>query len=43
MTERINIFFPPSVFEQLREIAKKKGISISGLVRSIVIEYLKKA
>lgn len=39
-TERINVFFPAEVLSLLREEARKKGITVSGLVRMIVMEYL---
>lgn len=39
-SERTNVFFSPEVMEQLRAIAFKKGTSVSGLIRMIVLEYL---
>lgn len=39
-TERTNVFFSPEVMETLRELAKEKGTSVSGLIRMIVLEYL---
>lgn len=39
-TERTNVFFTPEVMERLREKAEKKGTSVSGLIRMIVLEYL---
>lgn len=39
-TERTNVFFSPEAMEQLRKTAEKKGTSISGLIRMIVLEYL---
>lgn len=41
-SERTNVFFSPEVMEQLRETAKSKGTSVSGLIRMIVLEYLAK-
>ena len=41
-SERTNVFFSPEVMEQLRETAKSKGTSVSGLIRMIVLEYLDK-
>ncbi len=39
-SERTNVFFSPDVMEELRKIAEKKGTSVSGLIRMIVLEYL---
>lgn len=39
-SERINVFFAPSVVEELRKEAQTKGMTISGLIRMIVLEYL---
>jgi len=39
-SERTNVFFSPEVMEQLRTLAAKKGTSVSGLIRMIVLEYL---
>lgn len=39
-SERINVFFSPSVVEQLRELAEQKGTTVSGMVRMIVLDYL---
>lgn len=39
-SERTNVFFSPEVMEILREMAEKKGTSVSGLIRMIVLEYL---
>ena len=41
-SERTNVFFSPEVMERLRILAAEKGTSISGLIRMIVLEYLKK-
>lgn len=41
-SERTNVFFSPEVMEELRDLAKKKGTSVSGLIRMIVLEYLAK-
>lgn len=41
-TEKITVFFSPEHLDTLREEAKKKGTSMSGLVRMVVIEYLDK-
>ena len=41
-SERTNVFFSPDVMETLRELAKEKGTSVSGLNRMIVLEYLAK-
>lgn len=39
-SERTNVFFSPDTMNKLREIAKEKGTSVSGLIRMIVLEYL---
>ena len=39
-TERTNVFFTPEVMEQLRRLAERKGTSVSGLIRMIVLDYL---
>ena len=41
-SERINVFFSPEVLERLKRIAERKGITVSGLVRMIVLEKLNK-
>lgn len=41
-SERTNVFFSPDAMETLRELAKEKGTSVSGLIRMIVLEYLAK-
>ena len=42
-SERTNDFFSPEVMEQLRALAEKKGTSVSGLIRMIVLEFLIKS
>lgn len=39
-SERTNVFFSPEVMKELREMAEKKGTSVSGMIRMIVLEYL---
>lgn len=39
-SERISVFFSPDVVNELKEIAKRKGTTVSGLVRMIVHDYL---
>lgn len=41
-TERINVFFSQAVLSALKEAAEDRGMSVSGLVRMIVMEWLKK-
>lgn len=41
-SERINVFFSPEILDRLKRIADKKGISVSGLVRMIVLDKLNK-
>ena len=39
-SERTNVCFSHEVMEQLRALAEKKGTSVSGLIRMIVLEFL---
>lgn len=39
-SERTNVFFSPEIMEKLRALADKKGTSVSGLIRMIVLEHL---
>lgn len=39
-SERTNVFFSSDVMKTLREKAEEKGMSVSGLIRMIVLEYL---
>ena len=39
-TERVNVFFSEDILSKLREEAKKKGMTVSGLVRMITMMYL---
>lgn len=39
-SERTNVFFSPEVMDRLKNIAREKGTSVSGLIRMIVLEYL---
>lgn len=41
-TERINIFLSPDVVKTLKKIASEKGMTVSGFIRLIILEYLKK-
>lgn len=41
-TERINVFFSPEALERLKAEASLRGMSVSGLVRMIVLEWLKR-
>ncbi len=41
-TERINIFLSPETLETLKNKASQKGLSVSGLIRMIILEYLDK-
>jgi hypothetical protein len=40
-TERINVFFSKAVLKQLKIEAKERGMTVSGFVRMIVLEWLK--
>lgn len=41
-TERINVFLPPEILTRLKKIASEKGMTVSGLTRLIILEYLKR-
>lgn len=41
-SERINVFFSKVILEQLKSEAVSKGTTVSGLVRMIVMDWLKK-
>ena len=41
-TERINVFFSSETLYTLKQLAIKKGLTVSGLIRMIVLEYLQK-
>lgn len=40
-TERINVFFSKAVLERLKSEATERGMTVSGLVRMIVMEWMK--
>ena len=39
-SERINVFFSPRILHSIKIGANARGLSVSGYVRFIVIEYL---
>ena len=39
-SERINVFFSPEALSKLKKLASEKGMTVSGIVRMIVLEYL---
>lgn len=41
-TERTYVFLPPEVLESLKNEAEEKGLTVSGLIRMIVLEHEKK-
>ena len=41
-TERINVFFTPSAIDKLRNAADERGTTVSGLIRMIVLDWLRK-
>lgn len=41
-SERINVFFSPVVLEKLRIEASDRGTTVSGMVRMIVLDWLRK-
>ena len=40
-SERINVFFSQAVLNRLKREASDRGMTLSGLVRMIVMEWLK--
>jgi len=40
-SERINVFFSPAVLDRLKQEAAERGMTVSGLVRMVVMEWLK--
>lgn len=40
-TEKVIVFLPPDILEELREIATETGSSVSGTIRAIIFEKLK--
>ena len=40
-SERTYVFFSPAVMQTLRGMAKERGMSVSGLIRMIVLDYLR--
>ena len=40
-SERINVFFSQTVLDRLKREAAERGMTVSGLVRMIVMEWLK--
>lgn len=39
-SERINVFFSPAILDRLKREAANRGMTVSGLVRMIVMEWL---
>jgi len=40
-TERVSIFLPPQLLQDLKEEAKEKGINVSSLIRMILLDRKK--
>lgn len=40
-TEKVIVFLPPDILEELKEIANETGSSVSGTIRTIIFERLK--
>ena len=40
-SERTNVFFSPAVLDRLKAESAERGMTVSGLVRMIVMEWLK--
>lgn len=41
-TQKISIFLSPEHLDSIRKEAEEKGIAVSGLIRMIVIDHLKR-
>lgn len=41
-TERINVFFSREILDQIKALAKESGMTVSGFVRFVVLEYIKR-
>jgi len=41
-TERINVFFTKEVHAKLKKRSDERGMTVSGLVRMIVLDWLRK-
>jgi macrodomain Ter protein organizer (MatP/YcbG family) len=39
---RASTFVPYSVFDKLKDLAQKKGLTVSSLLRMLILEYLDK-
>ena len=39
-SERTNVFFSPETMKELKRRAQEKGLSVSGMIRMIVLDYL---
>lgn len=39
-TDKINVFIPHDALESLKLEASKKGMTVSGFVRMLILEYL---
>lgn len=40
-TQKKEVFLSPDILEKLKQEADQKGMSVSGLIRFIILEYLK--
>jgi macrodomain Ter protein organizer (MatP/YcbG family) len=40
--KRVSTFMPYEVFEKLKADAQKKGLTVSGLIRMLILEYVNK-
>ena len=38
---QLNVFFSPVVVEQLKQASSERGMSVSGLIRMIVMDWLR--
>lgn len=41
-TEKVQVFFSKETLSQLKQESQEKGISVSGMVRMIVLQYFSK-
>lgn len=41
-TERLNVFFTEQIRDRLKVCSEERGMTVSGLIRMIVLEWLKR-
>ena len=40
-TIRLNVFFNPEVVDKLKDAAAERGLTVSGIIRMIVMDWLR--